>query len=345
VLLVLSGPLLAAAMFDFHPSTLAVPFLAASVRFALQDRPAAAALAAAGVALCRADLAPAILAVAVIATPRVRWWVAGVGMTSAAAAAVLPGRFGETTGWETYFGHLGSGPLDAVLHPWRIAGQLLSPATLSVALLWLAAAGLVVVRRPRWLLAVVVAGLPVLLSQWEGTGLPWYHYGAPVAPIAVAGTLAGLATLPGGGDRWAARFRTLWWASPLLVLLVASPASPAAPESNRLWTVTWRDDGRDVDGALALVPAGASVSADQRVLPHVSQREHAYIYPIPFSPAPDFFPAGSEPDLDDYDDDAVDVVVATEGYEDLVPADRFDVVARLEGLVVLRRSDTAVASG
>lgn len=339
VLLVLSGPLLAAGLFDFHPSTLAVPFIAATLLYALQDRPVAAVVAAIAVGVCRADLAPAILAVAIVATPRVRWWVAGVGLASAGAAAVVPGRFGETTGWDTYFGHLGDGPLDAALHPWRVAGQVLSPGALSVALLWVAAAGLVVVRRPRWLLAVAVGGLPVLLSQWEGTALPWYHYGAPVAPIAVAGTLAALATMPDTADRWAERLRSLWWGAPLVVLLVASPVSPAAPESNRIWTVALGDDGRDVDGALALVPAGASVTADQQVLPHLSQREHAYIYPIPFEPAPDFFPPGSEPDLDTYADDAVDLVVATEGYDDLVPADRFEVVARLDGFVVLRRID------
>ncbi|MEQ1786698.1 MAG: DUF2079 domain-containing protein [Acidimicrobiales bacterium] len=338
VLLVLSAPLLAAGLFDFHPSTLAVPFLAAAVLFALQDRPVAAAVAATAVALCRADLAPAILAIALVAAPRARWWLAGVGLASAGAAAVVPGRFGETTGWDTYFGHLGSGPLDAALHPWRVAEQLLSPDTLSVALLWVAAAGLIVVRRPRWLLAVAVAGLPVLLSQWEGTGLPWYHYGAPAAPIAVAGTLVALAAVPPMARSWERRARLAWWGAPLVVLLVASPLSPAAPESNRIWTVAFGTDGRDVDGALALVPAGVAVTADQRVLPHLSGREHAYIYPIPFAPAPDFFPAGSEPDLDAYGDDAVDVVVATEGHEDLVPAGRFEVVARLDGFVVFRRS-------
>ncbi len=110
-----------------------------------------------------------------------------------------------------------------------------------------------------------------------------------------------------------------------------------APDSNRVWRVAFGDDGRDVGSAIALVGEGESVSADQHALAQLSRREHAYLYPIPFATADDFFAEGSHPDLSRYADDAVDVVVATEGHEDLVPADRFAIVARLDGLIVLRR--------
>jgi hypothetical protein len=225
--------------------------------------------------------------------------------------------------------------MDAALHPWRIVTQLGS--SMAIAMLWFMAAGLVVLRRPRWVLAVLIAGLPVLLSQWKGTSLPWYHYGAPIAPIAIAGTLVGLDAIADRSDTWSRRFRAAWWGSALLVLALASPLSPAAPESNRVWTVAFTDGGRDLDGALALVEPDDAVSADQRALPHVSQRELVYLYPIPFAPAPDFFPPGSEPDLDRYDDDAVDVVIAPAGFEHLAP-ERFEVVARVDGYVVLRRA-------
>lgn len=338
-LVVASGPLLAGALFDFHPSTLAVPLLAATLLCALEDRPAAATIAAVGAALCRADLALVLLAIAVVAAPRTRARVVAVAAVAAVASAVVPGRFGETNGWVPHFGHLGSSPLQALLHPWDLAGQLLSGKSLSTFLLWVVAAGIAIVWRPRWLLAVAVAGLPLLLSRWDGTGLPWYHYGAPVAPLAIGGTLAGLAVVATRADRWSQRMRVAWWGGPALVLLLASPVSPAAPESNRVWTVAFRDDGRDMDGALALVGERESVSADQRALPQLSEREHAYLFPIPFAETEDFFAEGSHPDLDQYGDDAVDVVIATEGLEGLVPPDRFEVVARLDGFVVLRRSD------
>jgi uncharacterized membrane protein len=331
-----SSPLLAAGLFDFHPSTLAAPVIALAILYGLEDRAAPAVLAAVAVAVCRADLAPVIVAVALVATPRVRWRLLVVALGSLVASSVLPAHFGDTTdAWGTYFGHLGDGPLDAALHPWRIVSQLASNA--SIAFLWLAAAGLAVLRRPRWVIAVLVAGLPVLLSQWKGTGLPWYHYGAPIAPIAIAGTLSGLGSMPEHADVWSRRLAAAWWGAALIVLAVASPWSPAAPESNRIWTVAFGDDGRDLSGALALVGPDESVSADQRALPHLSQRELAYLYPIPFAPAPDFFPPGSEPDLDRYPDGHVDVVVAPAGQEGLVPSERYEVVARLEGFVVLRR--------
>jgi hypothetical protein len=73
------------------------------------------------------------------------------------------------------------------------------------------------------------------------------------------------------------------------------------------------------------------------VLAQLSQREHAHLFPIPFAEPDDFFAEGSGPDLARYDLDAVDVVVATAGVESVVPADRFAVVARPDGFVVLRR--------
>ena len=336
-LLALSGPLLAAGLFDFHPATLAVPFLAAAVLCGLQDRPVAAALAGVAAAACRADLALVLVAAAVVARPRARASLLGVGAGAALVSAVLPGRFGDTNGWSPHFGHLGSGPVDAVLHPWEPLGHLLSPSSLSILLLWVVAAGAAVVLRPRWMVAVVLAGLPVLLSRWEGTELPWYHYGAPVAVLAMAGTMAALSTTDGSSNRWVGRVRALWWGGPLLVLLVASPLSPAAPDVNRIWNVALGDDGRDVDGAVALVGDAEAVTADQRVLPHLSQRERAYLFPIPFGDAPDFFAEGSQPDLDGYGPDAVDVVVAGFLPQDLVASGELEVVAELDGLVVLRR--------
>jgi uncharacterized membrane protein len=339
LLVVLSAPLLAASVFDFHPSTLAVPFLATTLLFAVGDRPVPAALAAVAAVLCRADLALVVLAMVLVAGRRARWPVAIVGLVAAAASAVVPGRFGETNGWAPHFGHLGSSPVQAVLHPWDVAGQLLSGKSLSVLLLWVAAGGVAIVVRPRWLLALVVAGLPILLSRWLGTELPWYHYGAPMAPIAMGGSLVGLTFVAARTERWAVRLRSLWWLGPVVALALASPLSPSAPEVNRISRVAFEDDGRDVEGAVALVPPDAAVSADQRVLARLSQRERAYLYPIPFAEAESFFAEGSHPDLEQYADDAVDVVIAPAGFEDLVPEDRFEVVQRLRGLVVLERRE------
>ncbi len=341
LMVVLSTPLLAAGLFDFHPSTLAVPLLAAALLYGIEERPTATTLAAIGAALCRADLALVLLAIAIVAAPKVRARLVGVAVVASAASAVVPGRFGETNGWAPHFGHLGSSPTQALLHPWDVVAELLSPKSLSIFLLWLVAVGAVAVLRPRWVLALAVAGLPVLLSRWEGTELPWYHYGAPMVPLAIGGTLAGLVVADGRDDRWARRAQVAWWGGPVLVLLLASPLSVLAPDANRVWRFAFGDDGRDMAGAVALVGEDDAVSADQNALAQLSQREHAYLFPIPFARADDFFAEGSDPDLSQYGPDAVDVVVATAGHEDLVPADRFEVVARIEGFVVFRRIEPA----
>ncbi|MGV3760781.1 MAG: DUF2079 domain-containing protein [Actinomycetota bacterium] len=331
-----SAPLLAAAVFDFHPSTLAVPFIATVLLYAVQDRPAPTALAAVAVLLCRADLALTLLAVAILAPRRTRWLLVAMGGLGALVSAAVPGAFGETNGWSPHFGHLGSSPLQAALHPWDVMIELLSAEALATLAVWVLAAGVVVVMRPRWLLAVVVAGLPVLLSRWPGTALPWYHYGAPVVPIAVAGTLHALAAADLGGR---AILRTRWATAlcPLAALLVASPLSALAPDNVRVSSVLRIAPGTDPQAALDVVPGGAPISADQHLLPHVSHRERAYLFPIPFADAEGFFAEGSQPDLEDYSVASVDVVVARIGTEALVPSPPFREILRTDGFSVLLR--------
>lgn len=338
LLVALSSPLLAAGLFDFHPSTLAVPFLAAAIYYGLEARPMPTVLAAGAAALCRADIALVLLAIAIVTAPRVRRPLVAVALLAGAASAVVPGRFGETNGWSPHFGHLGSSPTQALIQPWRVAAELLSPGSLSIFLLWIIAGGVVVLFRPRWVLALVVAGLPVLLSRWSGTKSPLFHYGAPMVPLVIGGTLAGLAVAAARHDRWSRRAELAWWSGPVFLLLLLSPVSPLFPDSQRVWTFAFGDDGRDVAGVVALVGEDDAVSAGNGLLPQLSQREHLYLYPLPFGSAPtDFFAEGSEPDSSQYGPDAVDVIVAQQGEEDLVPADRFEVVARLDGFVVFRR--------
>lgn len=338
VLVVASAPLLAGGLFEFHPSTLAPPFIALAILFALEDRPVPAVAAALAVVLCRADLAPVVLAVAVVASRRCRWPLVGVAVVAAVVSAVVPGSFGETNGWAPHFGHLGASPVDAVAHPWRIVGELLSSSSLTVLAIWVLAAGIGVMLKPRWLLAVVVAGSPVLLSRWLGTELPWYHYGAPVAPIAIAGTLVALGER-GGRDPIAKQLGVVTWLAPALALLAASPLAPGAPEGNRVWSMVTPRAGTDAPGALALVPQDAAVSADQYLLPHLSHRERIYLYPIPFAAAPDFFATRSGPQLDRYGEDAVDLVVSATGAEGDVPVERFRLVGRRGAYMVFQRSD------
>ena len=56
------------------------------------------------------------------------------------------------------------------------------------------------VLRPRWVLALVIAGAPLLLSSWPGIIDPWYHHSAYLVPITIAGALHGWRRLFAGGS-------------------------------------------------------------------------------------------------------------------------------------------------
>lgn len=335
LLVAASAPLLAAAMFDFHPGTLAVPWVAVLMLAARRDDLGWALVAAVVVELCRADLGSVILGVAIVAGPRTRWPLALVGAVGAGVGASIPALFGGTSGWDLHYGHLGSSPVQALLHPWDVAGALLSAGSLRPLLTWILAAGCLVLLRPRWLLAVVVAGLPVLLSSWGATDLPWYHYGAPVAPIAIAGTLSAI-----GGRGWGdglARYRpAVLGASVVVALAIASPLSARAPDQFQLWTALRPSPGRSEAAAAVsrILRDDDVVSADNQLVPHLAHREGIFMFPLPFAPAEGFLQGGADPELVDQQARLVDVVVAPAG----TTIDGYDVVGRVEGFVILRRS-------
>lgn len=328
-----SAPVLSAATFDFHPSTLAVPWVAMMLLYARRDHRFWALVAAAAVVLCRADLSLVLVAAAVVAGPRTRVPLALTGFVGAAVGSALPSLFGETNGWTLHFGHLGSSPVDALLHPWDLVGALLSDGSIRPLATWVLAAGCLVVLRPRWMLALVVAGLPVLLSSWGATALPWFHYGAPMAPIAIGGTIV---SLDPRLQPWRvlAQFRPVILAGGVLVAVaVASPLSASTPDQFRLWDVLRPSPGRDSTAAVTLVRDGDVVSADNQLVPHLSHREQIFMFPLPFAMAEGFLQGSAEPDLAGYPPGLVDVVVAPTG----TTINDYEVVERVAGFVILRR--------
>lgn len=332
-----SSPLLAAALFDFHPSTLAVPFIATTILYGRRDRTGPALAGSLGVALCRADLGLTVVAAAIVAGRRTRLPLVLSGVAMSLLGAVGPGLFGETNGWAPHFGHLGDGPLDAALHPWVIVGALVSSEALRPLLVWLLAAGAIVVLRPRWLGALLVAGLPILLSRWGATGEPWFHYGAPMVPFAIGGTLDALGQARDRSAAWRRRVAPIVVVAPVLVLATASPLSPSAPDQFQLWVTLSSPSGWDAEAAIEQVEPGEVVSADNRLVPHLAHREQVFMFPLPFGMIDGFFAPDAEPDLDHYPSDLIDVVIATQDTVDGRPIPGYVVVDRVPGFVVLRR--------
>jgi uncharacterized membrane protein len=331
VAVVLSAPLAAAAMFDFHPSTLATPFVGWALLGARRGDRRLTTWSAIAIVLCRADLGCVLAGIALVADKSVRRRLLVLAAVAVLAGAVVPELLGNPGTWDPYYGHLGTGPIDALLHPWNLVRALLTEDALSTFAFWLLPVGFLPILRPRWLLAIVVAGLPVAVSQWPGTHLPWFHYGAPIAPLAVGGAIAAWGH-PAVRD-WHAR--SVLAGAAVAAALIIGPLSPNAPASVRLWEVVRPNHRAAYDAALSAVPPNAPVSATNRVLAHLMHRRVAYFFPLPFAPVHDTFPGGLAPPPSRRDAAAVRVVLVLAREESTVRTLGFEQITRVRGGVVV----------
>lgn len=334
-----SAPILAAGLFDFHASTLAVPFVAAALYWGVADRPGLAGLAGAIVVLCRADLALAVAAAALLASRRSRLPLAVIAGVGAVASVGVPSLFGAEERWSSYYAHLGSSPADVLMNPWRVVGHLVGQPAMTL-VVWALAGGFLVGVRLRWLIALCLAGLPVLLSNWKGNHLPWFHYGAPVAPFAIGGTLAALA----GAEaqvRWVVdRLRVAVVAVPALMLVAASPLAPGAPPRHRLWSTVRPNAAADFRMLLQELDGDGVLSVEQPLLPHLSQRPTLFLYPTPFREAPELFRPGLGPEIGPVNSDRVVAVATPRRLLDDAVLDEFEVTSESGEYVLLRRRAT-----
>jgi predicted membrane protein DUF2079 len=275
-----------------------------------------------------------LVGIAIVAAPRVRRRLLVLGALAVVAGAVVPDVLGNPGTWNPYYGHLGTGPVDAALHPWRVVEALLSRDSFETLIYWLLPVGFLPVLRPRWLGAVVVAGLPVMLSRWAGTHLPWFHYGAPLVPLVVGGAIAALAT-----NR--VRPQSLRWllgAGAVIAAAITGPLSPKAPASVQVWQVVRSSDrSAAVAAAVEAVPPGRAVSALNQPLAHLMQRHQAYLFPLPFAAPRDTYPGGLAPAPSTRNAADVDVVIARVQDRERLEQLRFSTMRRLGDFVVARR--------
>ncbi|CAN5868071.1 hypothetical protein BH24ACT3_BH24ACT3_02640 [soil metagenome] len=325
----LSGPFLAAAVFDFHPAVLATPAVAWAVLGAIRDDVRMCTLAGLAVALMRADLAIVLLGVAVVAAPACRRRLILLVPVPVVASVVVGALLHTEQTWARYYGHIGAGPLDAALHPWRLLEALATQTALQTLFLWLLPVGFLALARPRWALALVIGGLPLILSGAFATSAPWFHHGAAMAPLAIAGALVVL-----GRDR-------PWWVRPQMLvggaiasLLVASPLAPFAPGRVHLATMVVARSDPGYRAALTHVRPDDRVAADSVALAQLSQRTEAYVAPCPFAP----WPTGEQCELEG-GAAAVDVVITKAKWSDVLEAEGFTVQTMPGGTVIVGRRD------
>jgi uncharacterized membrane protein len=277
VIAISSSALFAAALFDFHASVLAVPFLCWAL-VALQER-RSTLLMVMGIAivLCRSDLLTCVLALMLLAP---RAWRLRLAMIVAVGVclSVLPPVFGARTVWGDHYRALGNSPVDALLHPWRLASVLFRVGTASSLLFWLAPLALTPLLSPKRMLALLIVGSPILLSTAPSLHQPWYHEGAVLEPFAF------FAMIDPANRRWIPlpRLQFVALVMSLVTLAVMSPASTIAPPNNRLSNFVKMAPGADFEGLVQAIPPFVGVAAVDPVASHLSQRQFMYAWPSPF---------------------------------------------------------------
>lgn len=310
-----SAPLFAAAIFDFHPLTLAAPGVAWMLVGALEDDHRFAMLGLAWVFTCRADASFVALGIAILASPALRRRLIPWGLLGAAVGLVTPHLLGTPRQtFSRYYADLGESPMDFVLHPWRILNAIADRSFWATLLIWLLPGLLLPVFRPRWFVAILVGGAPLLLSSWPGISLPWFHNASLLAPVAIGGGLAVV-----GSIRRESRPPAVGalLAGAALALFLQSPLAPRAPAAVNIREII-DSNGSNIDATLASVPPGASVAAVNQLAAQLAHRQDVYVLPCPF------------PELIDQQDDEglIDVCADRSARPDFVLSE----VRRSEGL-------------
>jgi uncharacterized membrane protein len=278
-----------AISWQFHPEAIAAGLLALAALAADGGRHRAMAVWLALAACCGEEvgLVVAGFGLLLVAGGRkaVGWRTAGAGLAWFLVATYVlePLHAGRATRlFETDYGIAGTGPLALLGALPAMAGHVLQTGLANDGLFYLLLVFLPLaflpVLAPRWLLPVAP---PLLLNlaavQPEHHQLR-FHYLATAAPLLGAGAVAGLARVR------SARRPLL---APVLVLLVVV----AGFTSWRYGPAPWARDPLAVPAtttdqarrqALALVPAGAPVSAQYNLVPHLGHRAEVYEFPNPF---------------------------------------------------------------
>ena len=146
------------------------------------------------------------------------------------------------------------------------------------------------------------AGFRSFCSRWAGTHLPYFHYGAPLAPLAIAGALHVLATR----RELATRGSVLLVGGAVAALAVMSPLSWRAPTRCGCGACCVPTPARERPQPSPRSRPRRPVSATPRVLAHLAHRPEAWIFPTPFQPLK---PAALGPEPSEQKADRVRVVV------------------------------------
>ncbi len=280
---------LAAVVFDFHHIAYAVPAVSLALYAVLtRKNPLFWAMMVVGL-LSRESVALTFAAIGVYVAVAQRRWRFGLAVTAISVAwftavieVIMPAIAGAPYGHWTYDA-LGNGPLAALFHVSRhpIDSLKLLFTPLQKVRIWIALFG-------PWLFLPILSPLllvtiPSLAERfWSSNPLLWttsFHYSLLIAPIlafAAVDSLERVQRLLPGFISWARRLVPS--AGPLGVLLatVVSTFVFVIP-LDELATYVPSTQVAQIQSCLDVIPAGATVSASNFLLPHLSHRREIYL--------------------------------------------------------------------
>ena len=275
---------------DIHPAAFVIALVPWAALAFDTGRYGWCAVALLGVLACREDAAVAVLGFGVwLAVARRRWWpgallaVGSLVLLAAEIRYVMPYFRGEPYPHLHRYAHLGRGLgeiiLNLVIAPWRWLGVLVMGKKLVYLLALLAPLGFLPLLGGGALLAAV-PGLAMNLLSLDP--VLFHHrsqYQSFVLPFLLLAAVDGYARL----RAWAGERRLFGRFSPIATLVLGALASAVltARTVNDLSVARWRL-GPDQNAAYTLmgrVEPGASVSANERLVPHLAARPEAYVFP------------------------------------------------------------------
>ncbi len=280
-----------AALYDFHPTTLALPVLIIGCRAALTQRHGDLWFVFGALVFLRDDLALAAVAIACVgarsdtAVGRCHRLALGAGaLIWTVGGAHVGAAMGASRHFEARYGYLGASMTDAATHPWHSAVEVLRHVIIAdnafFTLALLLPFALLPLRRPAWLALAIFVALPALAATDSNLHSPEFHYGAIVVPFLV---LAATGALVAVGADW--RRRLVMVAAPLTggVLALAGPLATGQLTGPAVAAA-------DVRAALATIAPSDAVAAGSALGPHLAHRETLLPFPYPFADAPRTFP-------------------------------------------------------
>ena len=302
-----------AAMFDFHPTTLAVPVIVVALHAAVTHRHRDMWLAFLALVFLRDDLALYGIAIAVVGWTtadgrgrRIRSGMIATGLAWTVIGAQIGTALGASRHFEARYGYLGTSFLDAATQPVHavvgLVQHVLIGANFELAIISLAAFAFLPLARPGWAGLAAFVSLPVLAAHDTFFHSYAFHYGAPVVPFLLLAAAGGAARLRAAD---AARVPRVAIPVGVLALAVFGPAVSGAFAAE---TVQRSDLAR----ALTYVHADDVVSASDKIGAHVADRVTVLPYPFPFVKVPVAFPL--DPRVTSTDQtvkDSVDVIVVS----------------------------------